>query len=683
MDYRREIDGLRALAVIPVILFHAGFESFGGGFVGVDVFFVISGYLITSIILAELEQGKFSIVNFYERRARRILPALSLVMLLSIPFAWFWLLPREMKDFSQSLVAVSLFSSNILFWQESGYFDTAAELKPLLHTWSLAVEEQYYVIFPIILMLAWRLGKRGLLILLAIAFVASLLAAQWWARADPTTAFYLLPARGWELLMGAFAAFYLSRGPRKEFDRALSEWAGWLGVALILYAVFAYTEATPFPGFYALVPTLGTVLIILFATQQTIVGRFVGNKVFVGVGLISYSAYLWHQPLFAFAKSQSLYDVRPEPDKTIFLMLALASLILAYFSWKYVEVPFRCKTRFTRKKIFIYSVLAGSTFIALGFLGIRHEGFDERLPGNLVYQSLGEKVNKNGDVCKLKASADYAGLRICEFGDLTASRSVILYGDSHAQAMSWQVHEALLKNKAKGLRVEISDCEVVPRIHDTSDQANLYRDCTGRFQTLLKLIRDTGGSVIVVSRWSIKLYPVEEGIMDMPSRNSEGGHELDYAYREYVVLGKDGKLHRDAAAKERAVRDLVDGLLSVGVKVFVVYPIPEIAWDITRVNYKYFRENGVLLPDISIPHSDYISRHKFVKRIFDSYVDEDNFHPVRPELVFCDSFIEGRCVAQFNTVPFYYDDDHLSDVGARMVMDVFVDKLGLAGPAMK
>ncbi len=178
MDYRREIDGLRALAVLPAILFHAGFETFSGGFVGVDVFFVISGYLIATIILAELEQDKFSIVNFYERRARRILPALFLVMFVCIPFAWLWLLPSDMKDFSQSLVAVSVFASNILFLRESGYFDTAAELKPLLHTWSLAVEEQYFVIFPLFLMLTWRLGKRWLLILLATVLVTSFAIAQ-------------------------------------------------------------------------------------------------------------------------------------------------------------------------------------------------------------------------------------------------------------------------------------------------------------------------------------------------------------------------------------------------------------------------------------------------------------------------------------------------------------------------
>ena len=199
MIYRREIDGLRALAVVPVILFHAGFQAFSGGFVGVDVFFVISGYLITSIILAELETGTFSVVNFYERRARRILPALFFVMLACLPFAWLWLLPDYLKSFSQSLVAVPVFASNILFWITSGYFEPAAELKPLLHTWSLAVEEQYYVFFPLFLMLTWRLGRRWILSILAVLLVVSLAAAEWGSHAEPVPTFFLLPTRGWEL----------------------------------------------------------------------------------------------------------------------------------------------------------------------------------------------------------------------------------------------------------------------------------------------------------------------------------------------------------------------------------------------------------------------------------------------------------------------------------------------------
>ena len=363
MNYRREIDGLRALAVLPVILFHAGFDVFSGGFVGVDVFFVISGYLITTIILAKLEQGKFSIVNFYERRARRILPALFFVMLVCIPFAWVLLSPAELTSFSKSLIAVPLFVSNFFFWRDGGYFETAAELKPLLHTWSLAVEEQYYVLFPIFLMLFWKLGKRWILLTLSLVFCASLAIAQWAAYARPDVAFYLLPTRGWELLIGAFAAMYLSKANRKEFSKAATEVGGWLGVALILYAVFAYSKATPFPGLYALVPTLGTVLIILFATRQTSVGKFVGNKVFVSIGLISYSAYLWHQPVLAYARHW-LLDIN-------FLVTSLLIglvIFLSILSWKYVEIPFRTKSHFGRKYIFIASFLGAIFIIPVGYL---------------------------------------------------------------------------------------------------------------------------------------------------------------------------------------------------------------------------------------------------------------------------------------------------------------------------
>ena len=208
MKYRKEIDGLRALAIIPVILFHAGFKVFEGGFIGVDVFFVISGYLITTIILSDIESGKFSISNFYERRARRILPALFFIMLCCLPFAWFVLTPNHLKDFYQSLTAVSVFSSNILFWKESGYFDTATELKPLIHTWSLAVEEQYYILFPLLLVMLWKLRKQLILGSLIAITVISLFLAQWGAYNKPSATFFLLPTRSWELAIGALIAYY-------------------------------------------------------------------------------------------------------------------------------------------------------------------------------------------------------------------------------------------------------------------------------------------------------------------------------------------------------------------------------------------------------------------------------------------------------------------------------------------
>ena len=428
MDYRREIDGLRALAVVPVILFHAGFQTFSGGFVGVDVFFVISGYLITTIILFELEQGKFSIINFYERRARRILPALFFVMLACLPFAWFWLLPSDMKVFSKSLVAVSLFSSNILFWLESGYFATASELKPLLHTWSLAVEEQYYVFFPLFLMLFWRLGKRWILGLLGLLFLASLGLAQWAAYAKPAAAFFLLPTRGWELLIGAFAAFYFSNRNRKDFSRGLSEVGGWLGVVLIFYAVFTYSKDTPFPGFYALVPTVGTVLIILFATQQTTVGKFVGNKAFVSIGLISYSAYLWHQPLFAFARHIGFGDNKDY----IFEFLSMASLLLAVITWRFVESPFRDKRLIVRSVILYCSISLTILFMTIGYIGYKLNGdfgrfsnderyplFLERMRGNFGLDKDCEKKVKDADNCRTSSQPE-----------------ILLWGDSYAMHLA-------------------------------------------------------------------------------------------------------------------------------------------------------------------------------------------------------------------------------------------------------
>lgn len=260
MNYRPEIDGLRAIAVLPVIFFHAGFSIFKGGYVGVDIFFVISGFLITSILVEELDTGRFSILGFYERRARRILPALFLVLLVCIPFAYSLLLPNQLKDFSQSLIAVSLFVSNILFWQESGYFEPAAEEKPLLHTWSLAVEEQYYIVFPIFLLVFWTTGKPKLSSLLLLVATASLLLCEWGWRNSPSANFYLAPTRAWELLAGSLTAFVVAK-----FGVQRNNIISWIGFFLIAFAIFGFNKNMPFPSSLGLVPVLGTVLILAFS----------------------------------------------------------------------------------------------------------------------------------------------------------------------------------------------------------------------------------------------------------------------------------------------------------------------------------------------------------------------------------------------------------------------------------
>ena len=421
MKYRAEIDGLRALAVVPVILFHAGFELFSGGFVGVDVFFVISGYLITTILIEDIENKCFSIVNFYERRARRILPALLFVMLVCIPFAWMWMLPSQMKDFSQSLVAVSLFASNILFWRESGYFDAAAEEKPLLHTWSLAVEEQYYVLFPIFLILAWRFGKNKVFWTIVVMAAISLLLSEWGWRNKATANFYLAPTRAWELFAGSIAAFLVQRqGVRKNNPLALS------GLVAIIFSIFYYDDTIPFPSVYALVPVLGVVLFVLYADKETIAAKLLGTKGFVGIGLISYSAYLWHQPLFAFARIRSV----EHPSLLLMSLLSLNSLALAYLSWRFIEKPFRQAQIVARKFVFLTSFVGIFAFVVMGFSGHITNGFKAMM---LI-------ENQIADIDTLERSAlpSCAG-RIEEcFRQLEPrkSREILLLGDSNADHFS-------------------------------------------------------------------------------------------------------------------------------------------------------------------------------------------------------------------------------------------------------
>lgn len=361
MKYRPEVDGLRALAVLPVIFFHAGFSSFGGGFVGVDIFFVISGYLITSILLQDIGNNKFSLINFYERRARRILPALFLVIFVCIPFAWLWMPQAQIVDFSQSLIAVSFFVSNFLFWRESGYFDTVVDEKPLLHTWSLAVEEQFYIFFPILLILLWGFGRNRTFWLILILAAISLMISEWGWRNEEVANFYLAPSRVWELFTGSIAAFILLKK-----NNLKNNFISTLGLVAIVFSIFYFNKSTPFPSFYTLIPVIGTFLIIVYGSEETFIARFLSNKIFVSIGLISYSAYLWHQPLFAFTRIK----LAQEPSNLVTIALIIINFVLAYISWKFVEKPFRSKNnKINRKKIFTYSIFAILLTVTIGLVG--------------------------------------------------------------------------------------------------------------------------------------------------------------------------------------------------------------------------------------------------------------------------------------------------------------------------
>ena len=424
MKYRPEIDGLRALAVVPVILFHAGFELFSGGFVGVDVFFVISGYLITTIIIEDIETNRFSLLNFYERRVRRIFPVLFFVMLACIPFAWMWMLSDQMKSFSQSLIAASLFAANILFWRESGYFSASAQEKPLLHTWSLAVEEQYYLLFPIFLSLAWRFGKSRVFWVIVVMALVSLLLSEIGWRNQPIANFYFAPTRAWEILSGSIAAFIVQKRGVQRND-ALSLF----GLTAITFAIFTYDEKVPFPSVYTLVPVLGVVLLVLFADKETIAAKLLSTKALVGMGLISYSAYLWHQPIFAFAR---IFYGQVPPG--VFPILCIVVIFLSYFSWRFIEKPFRKKKSASSLKVLMSSTFLASTFIIFGISGYFLQGFSARI----TYAESNESLKAIAAVWDFRDYPPHRLIYEAKNGYMSVGEtkhnnlSTIFIGDSHA-----------------------------------------------------------------------------------------------------------------------------------------------------------------------------------------------------------------------------------------------------------
>ena len=369
MQYRSDIDGLRALAVLPVIFYHAGASLFSGGFIGVDVFFVISGYLITTVIIKDLDSGFFSLGHFYERRARRILPALTLVVLATVPFAYYLLLPDFFENYGQSVFATMLSSNNILLALTGGYWDLEAEFKPLLHTWSLGVEEQFYIFLPILLMALWPILRMRTGFVVAAACLASFVLCIITYQTYPNATFYLLPTRAWELGIGALGAYWALNRTVKPNDLLAAT-----GISAILVSAVMFDSNTPFPSAYALVPTLGTLLVLMFSGNMTRIGRLLSMKPLVFIGLISYSLYLWHQPLFAFARINS-YE---EPSDFTFAILILACFILSYLSWRFVEKPFRNKHRVTKKVVIWSSITATAGLSLLGLVIHLNHGFPQR-----------------------------------------------------------------------------------------------------------------------------------------------------------------------------------------------------------------------------------------------------------------------------------------------------------------
>lgn len=446
MKYRAEIDGLRALAVVPVILFHAGFELFSGGFVGVDVFFVISGYLITTILIQDVEANSFSLIKFYQRRARRILPALTAVCIATIPFSYSYLGPSSFTDYGKSLMSVSAFVSNVYFALSGGYFAEYVAAKPLLHTWSLSVEEQFYIVFPFVILMCARFRRLNLTFIISILSLLSITLAILLVDIYPRIAFFGLPTRAWELGVGALIAS-LNRDVYIT-NRLYGNVAGVAGIALLAASYILISADNLMPGIAAIPPVVGAALLIV-SPSTSIAAKLLSNKILVGIGLISYSLYLWHQPVLSFGHIVS------ESLMMTLVLIALA-LFLSIISWKYVESPFRDREFIKDKFILPISLISLVILGAAGWIISSNDGFSQRFPTYEAYKSSntwGEERNVDNE-CVSK----YGGDQYCLVNDVSADLTDLLIGDSHANHFYPGLAERLAEKDRNLLMIGAGGC---------------------------------------------------------------------------------------------------------------------------------------------------------------------------------------------------------------------------------
>ena len=647
MKYRREIDGLRALAVVPVILFHAGFDFFNGGFVGVDVFFVISGYLITSIIATEFRKNTFSIISFYERRARRILQALFVVMFFCMVMAWAILLPTDMQEFSRSLVATQLFGSNIMFWMTSGYFDSSADMKPLLHTWSLAIEEQYYLFFPLGLMLFWRRGEKTVTVLLVSVVALSLALAQWASIHKPTAAFYLLPTRSWELLMGSLAAFYSLRNTSRDFNETAHQVLGAIGVFSILFAVFTFDDKTPFPGLYALVPTVGAVLVILFSSSQTWTGKILGSRAMVGIGLISFSLYLWHQPLLAFARHASPHDL----EKPMVLALLVLLSVLSFLTWRYVESPFRNRSIVSSSQVFGFSA-AGCIFFCVAGLAGSHSGLQTLW--ELRHPGLINEVEKTAPPIARDCPGlpERQGTMLCKVVG-HGSKRVVLWGDSHAEVLARGV---LPVDGIEYYLISHTGCPPIigmKRFDGIGNSSNCSElNIIGNYAKYISSI--SPDVVIMAGRWLVYINGWRKnGVL-------QSAHHF-LSDQENPRLLETSDERRNLIQKK--LLDTVDHLAKTARVVLLMQP-PEMPDDEFRQAQR---------STYSIPVADVKKWHQDEYELFKIFNARPDIKVIDAKTAFCDP---ASCKTRVNGVLLYSDNNHLSDAGIALFWALVAKETG-------
>jgi len=646
-SYRPEIDGLRAIAVGAVILYHAqitilGHQPFKGGFLGVDIFFLISGYLITSIILKELViTGSFSFKHFYERRIRRILPALLFVMLASLPFAWMYLLPSNFIDFSKSILYSLGFSSNFYFhYSGQQYGDGSGFLKPFLHTWSLSVEEQFYILFPIVLLVIFKYYRKYLIYILILGFVTSLALAEWSSKNYPSVSFYFLHTRMWELLAGSILAYFEIRLGHRSKNQLLNLIFPTIGLLLISFSIFLFDNNIFHPSFFTLFPIIGICLIIWFSNKDEIITKILSTKLFVGIGLISYSLYLWHYPFLAFAKITDFI----QGSLINKLLLGGVILIISIFSYYFIERPARKKNN---KFLIIFSLsICFYLFLIIVSLNIFfNQGYKDRINIDIQEKKTYNYLTQNRENC-------FGNLKICKFNK-DKENKIFLIGDSHFGSISYNL-QSRIKNfqfipitKAGYFYFEENN---VVSVDKHTKKINF------EFEKFNKIVKDElseSKNNIIILGGSTSLYFYKKRYNNRPIN-----WRLEFVNRDDLTF--NSKLLEDSFLNQ--LKKIISNNY-----VILIYPIPEIERDISK--------NLRKLKSFKYTHDDYLSVNKKIIEYFDT-IKLDNLIKVKPAEIFCDKKNNLCPVIDFkNNSLIFSDATHLSLKGAEMLNDLIMKEI--------
>ncbi|GAA0542467.1 peptidoglycan/LPS O-acetylase OafA/YrhL [Rhizomicrobium palustre] len=651
-SHRHDIDALRAIAVLLVIAYHFGLSQLSGGFVGVDIFFVISGFLIGGILDRELAEGRFSLTRFYERRVRRIFPALFAVLGASAVAASLWLFPADFQRFAESVGAAALFWSNIFFNATAGYWDVAASSKPLLHTWSLAVEEQFYLVFPLVLFAIrkWSLSRRAAV--LGVLGVASFVASVWAVKADPTGAFYLAPYRFWEFLIGAGLAIAPDVFARLK---GWSDAAALAGLVMIVVAALTLTPGANFPGLGAVLPCLGAALLIAAGPENS-VSRALSWRPIAFIGLISYSLYLWHWPIWVFANH--LLARAPTPLETAGLVaLTLAASVL---SWRFIEQPFRAKDAVSRKPLFAMAAAAMALLCIFAGVGITTNGlpgrFDSKIVAIAAQQAPRDAVR---DHCFGIKPEDVSVHRLCGIGEERQPASFVLWGDSHAEAIEPAIADIAKRHNRRGLFAGSPSC--VPLVGVDRYDVPACRAFNDRVLAMILRHKEIT-TVILMARWGKAAQGTAYG--------NEGNG--------FVAIGDD-EAHAQAPAENapifaRGLKRTVDALRAGGKQVLLVGPVPEIGWTVPQVLARLAQEHREHVV-VSPPAKKFYEREAEVLPLFHAMAEQQGVSAVFPHDYLCKS---GRCAVRKEGIPLYKDEHHLSDYGAKKLeplLDKAIDPL--------